>query len=185
MGTRRRTLAALETAASLLVIACATSALGACGGGPEPGAPLGGGGPPGDAAPPAPAPDPAPQSAPSPPAPRPPVRVSFKLDPVLTGGLYMGERWVSPPVFQAAAQTGSTFRVEARAEVVGGSAAPFTWAPSDPDAVAVSPQGGRHVEILVSRPGRSAHSVSAGADSTSLAIDAVQADGRWLVTFSE
>jgi hypothetical protein len=113
--------------------------------------------------------------------PRPTPRVSFKLDPVLTSGVYMGERWVSPPVFQAAAQTGSAFHVAARVEV----GEPVTWSPSDPGAVSVSPAGDRQVEIAVVHPGRSTLTVAAGADSNILTIDAVHQDGRWLVTFSE
>jgi hypothetical protein len=37
----------------------------------------------------------------------------------------------------------------------------------------------------VHHPGRSALTVSVGAESTTLTIDAVHRDGRWLVTFSE
>jgi hypothetical protein len=41
------------------------------------------------------------------------------------------------------------------------------------------------VEIAVHRPGRGALSVTAGAQSTTLTIEAVHEGGRWLVTFSE
>jgi hypothetical protein len=178
MGARRRALAALRLAASRGVLAGAAAALVACGpdGGANPG-PAAGGAPPEPAAP-VPAPAPAP-------APRPPVRIAFKLDPALTGGAYLGERWVSPPVFEAAAQTGAAFRVEARVEAPADGAAPVTWTPSDPGAVSVSPADGRRVEIAVRRPGRAALSVTAGAHSTTLAIEAVHEGGRWLVTFSE
>jgi hypothetical protein len=181
MGAGRRALAALRLAASVGLLAGASAALVVCGpdGGAGPGPAAGD--PPQEPAAPAPSAEPAP---PPPPA-RPPLRVSFKLDPVLTGGAYMGERWVSPPVFQAAAQEGSTFRVEARAEVAGDPNAAFTWTPSDPDAVSASPAGGGRVELAVSRPGRSTLTVAAGAEATTLTIDAIHEDGRWLVTFSE
>jgi hypothetical protein len=184
MGARRRTLAARELVASLSAIAAAV-ALGACGpgDGAEPGAPPDGAAPQ-DGAAPAPPPQAVPDPEPSPPPARPPVRVSFKLDPALTSGVYMGERWVAPPVFQAAAQTGGTFRQEARVEV-GGSGAFATWTPSEPDSVSVSATAGPQVEIAVFRPGRSALTVSLGGESTTLTIDAVHRDGRWLVTFSE
>jgi hypothetical protein len=114
------------------------------------------------------------------------VRVAFKLDPALTRGAYLGDRWVSPPVFQAAAQTGSTFRVDARVErAPAGPAEDATWTAGDGDAVAVAPAQGRQVEIAVSRPGRSTLTVVAGGDATVLTVDAVHAEGRWFVTFSE
>jgi hypothetical protein len=177
MGARRRALAALRLAASRGVLAGAAAALVACGpdGGADPGQA-------GAGALPEPA---APAPAPGPPAPRPAVRIAFRLDPALTGGAYLGERWVSPPVFEAAAQTGAVFRVEARVEAPADRASPVTWTPSDPGAVSVSPADGRRVEIAVHRPGRGALSVTAGAQSTTLTIEAVHEGGRWLVTFSE
>lgn len=177
MDARGRALAALRAAAWLGVLACAGPALVGCGGG-EGEAPSGG-------AAPGPQEPSAPPDAPAPaqPAPRPTVRVAFKLDPALTGGVYMGERWVSPPVFRAAAQQGSVFRVEARVERPDGTAA--TWTPSDPDAVAALPATGRQVELVISRPGHSALTVRVGEHATTLAVEGVHQDGRWLVTFSE
>jgi hypothetical protein len=186
MGPRGRAFAALRAAASLVLLGSLATAA-ACGGGdgggdPGPAAGEAGGAP---VAPAAPGPSPDAPSAP-PPAPRPAVRVAFKLDAVLTRGVYMGERWVAPPVFEAAAQAADVFRQEARIErAPAGAVADATWNASDAGAVAVSPTAGREVAISVSHPGRSTLTVAVGADSTVLTVDAVLADGRWLVTFSE
>ncbi len=45
------------------------------------------------------------------------IHVSFKLDPGLTRGTYMGERWISPPSYDSV-QTGGTYTVEVRARVL-------------------------------------------------------------------
>ena len=189
MRTRGRTSAALARTALLMVTAAAAALLAACGpdGGDDP-APVG----PQQPSPQQPtSPDPsAPGSGPTfaPPAP-PAFRVAFLLDPRLADGLSMGERWVSPPVFRAAAQTGATFTVEARVEGLAAfgrwrRTQFVAWTPSDPDAVSVAPPGKQHVVITVARPGQSTLTVAAGAKSTVLTIDAVQADGVWQVSIA-
>jgi hypothetical protein len=183
MAARRRALGALCIAS---IIGLAVTSAAGCGGsdGAEPA-------PSQSATPPAPAgssPSPGPGAAPAEPAPpseRPAVRVSFKLDPALTAGVYLGERWVSPPVFQALPQGGDAFHVEARAEAPGLSGAPVTWTASDAGAVAVAPADSPQVKITISRPGRVALTVRVGAESTTLDIEAAQASGLWQVTFSE
>jgi hypothetical protein len=51
--------------------------------------------------------------------------------------------------------------------------------------VAATPSAGRQVEIAVSRPGQSTLTVTVRGESTVLTVDALHADGKWLVTFSE
>jgi hypothetical protein len=109
--------------------------------------------------------------------------VSFKLDPRLTDGVYMGERWVSPATFHAATQVGSTFSNAARVEHA--SHAPAEWTPSDPGAVAVAPASGRQVEITVLRPGRSTLTVTVGEDAAIVTVDAAHTNGTWVVTFRQ
>jgi hypothetical protein len=114
------------------------------------------------------------------------VRVSFKLDPRLTDGVYMGERWVSPATFHAATQTGSAFSNEARVEhAAGGSPASATWTASDPAAVGIAPASGRQVQITVFRPGRSTLTVTVGEDAAILTVDAAHTNGTWVVTFRQ
>lgn len=102
------------------------------------------------------------------------ITVSFKLDPRLTKGLYMGERWVSPPTYTGG-QQGNEFTVEARAHgrAKGGlvDISP-RWIPSDPDMVAVSPGRGRDVKITVQRAGESTLEVASQEVSKKLSIKA-------------
>ena len=106
------------------------------------------------------------------------ITVSFKLDPRLTKGLYMGERWVSPPVYQPAVQEGKTLTVEARAHGVDakGNKMKITpkWTPSDPGMVAVTPGEGSDVKIVVKRAGKSTLKVAAPGVSKELSIKATE-----------
>jgi hypothetical protein len=85
------------------------------------------------------------------------IKVSFKLDPRITRGMYMGDRWVSPPTYTAAAQAGKEITIDARVEGLdpGGKlkASTPSWIAEDPDMVLVSPDKGRQVTITVRRAG--------------------------------
>ena len=106
------------------------------------------------------------------------IAVSFKQDPRLTKGLYMGERWVSPPVYQPAVQEGKTLTVEARVHGVDakGNKMKITpkWTPSDPGMVAVTPGEGSEVKIAVKRAGKSTLKVAAPGASKELSIKATE-----------
>jgi hypothetical protein len=80
------------------------------------------------------------------------IHISFKLDPRLTKGLYMGERWVSPPTYTTTLETveAKVAGVDPRGGVRNISA---QWTPSDPEMVTVSPSEGQEVKIAVKRPG--------------------------------
>jgi FKBP-type peptidyl-prolyl cis-trans isomerase FklB len=73
------------------------------------------------------------------------IKMSFKLDPRLTRGRYMGDRWVSPPTYTGVRQEGKEYAVEARAEGLDAKGRPMRispeWIPSDPGMVTVSPAG--------------------------------------------
>jgi len=106
------------------------------------------------------------------------IAVSFKQDPRLTKGLYMGERWVSPPLYQPAVQEGKTLTVEARVHGVDAKGnkmkiAP-TWTPSDSEMVTVTPGEGSDVKIAVKRAGKSTLKVSAPGVSKELSIKATE-----------
>jgi hypothetical protein len=106
------------------------------------------------------------------------IAVSFKQDPRLTKGLYMGERWVSPPLYQPAVQEGKTLTVEARVHGVDakGNKMKITpkWTPSDPGMVAVTPGEGSEVKIAVKRAGKSTLNVAAPGVSKELSIKATE-----------
>lgn len=87
------------------------------------------------------------------------INISFKLDPRLTRAQYMGDRWVSPPIFTSTLQMGTELTVQARAKGLdgGGRLMAITpeWIPSDPGMVTVSPDRGGEVKIIVKRAGES------------------------------
>jgi FKBP-type peptidyl-prolyl cis-trans isomerase len=102
------------------------------------------------------------------------INVSLKLDPRLTRGLYMGDRWVSLPYTQVG--EGKEVTVEARAEGVDDKGKPVgvspEWTPADPAMVTVAPGEGKQVKITALRPGESSLRVSSQGVSRELAVHA-------------
>lgn len=74
------------------------------------------------------------------------VQVAFKLDPRLTRGIYMGERWVTPSTYTQL-QEGEQMTIAAR------SSSPAIWQPADAAMVTVSPSSGSEVTITVHQVG--------------------------------
>jgi hypothetical protein len=113
------------------------------------------------------------------------MKVSFKMESRVTSGLHMGARWVSPPTY-VAMQEGNLFTVQARAHGVdaGRAIRDPTWLPSEPDMVAVTPDHGSEVEIVVLREGRSTLTVTEGGARKRLTVKAVQQAGVWRVDIS-
>ncbi len=103
------------------------------------------------------------------------IKVSFQLDPRLTRGLYMGDRWVSPPTYVGAAGQDT---VMVRAEVLDARGNPTgispEWVPADPEMVDVSPRQGKEVKITVRRAGQSALRVATPGFSRELTIKAAE-----------
>ena len=116
------------------------------------------------------------------------IQVSFKVDPRITKGLYMGERWVSPPTY-ASAQEGNQFTVDAKAQGVNAQGKPVDimpeWTPADPDMVRVTPAEGRAVKITVQRTGQSSLEVASLGFSKQLTVDARQRAGAIFVELSQ
>jgi hypothetical protein len=106
------------------------------------------------------------------------LEFSFRLDPRLTSGVHLGNRWVSPRTYTRTGDSKSV-TVEARARVVG--APPqrrhVAWAASEPDMVEVSPELGDEVKLTVWRPGESRVLVSAGGASGTLIVRAAEVQG--------
>jgi hypothetical protein len=117
------------------------------------------------------------------------IQIAFKLDPRLTSGLYMGERWVLPPIYGPIAQPGSTFIVEARAYQIDSKGEPWQispeWIPADPDMVAVSPGRGHEVTLTVQRAGETSLRVTSGRMSKTLSIKATYQNGAIRVEISQ
>jgi hypothetical protein len=99
------------------------------------------------------------------------IRIVYQLDPRLTSGLYMGERWVTPPTYIRMGQ-GKECIFEVRVEGTNVKGNPIKvnaqWSASDPDMVTIVPSTvpnskGRQFKITVRRPGECSLKVSAGA----------------------
>ena len=103
------------------------------------------------------------------------IEVAFKLDPSITRGMYMGDRWVSPPTYTGV-KSGQEMTVEARATGRDAKGRPIAinprWIPEDPEMVAVSPGQGKEVKITVRRAGQSSLEVAAAGLSKKLTIKA-------------
>ncbi len=110
------------------------------------------------------------------------IKVYFKLDPELTRGLYLGDRWVSPRTYTSVLQPGKQATVEARTEGQDARGRRLIrylsaeWLPADPDMVTVSPGPGNEVRIIVHHAGESAVEVKSGEISTTLSIRATYRD---------
>lgn len=94
-------------------------------------------------------------------------RIAFKLDPRLTSGLYMGERWVSPNTYTQLSDGGGRLAVAAR------SSTPVQWQATDAGVVTISPATGSEVILTVNHAG--ATTVAAG--SKYLAVKATETAG--------
>jgi len=106
---------------------------------------------------------------------RPRLAVAFQLDPGVTGGIFLGTRWVSPPSWFFA-QPGKQYVVHAKAQDIDDSGNRVdldgSWSVSDPQMVAISRGQDGVVTITVREPGDSDMTVSAGQDSKLLHVHA-------------
>jgi len=118
----------------------------------------------------------------------PALNVSFKLDPRITRGMYMGERWVSPPTYTTA-QAGKEITVDARVDGLDAAGklagASPVWKAEDLDMVRVSPGHGRQVKITVRRSGESVLSVTCGKAIRKLTVKAITRDNITQVEISQ
>ena len=135
-------------------------------------------------------PEPGPDPEPPPPESLGGINVSFKLDPRLTQGSYLGDRWVSPPLYTRVQEAGKPLAVDARAHGVDADGRPVEvspeWIAGDATLLDVSPPQGTPVVITVHRVGQTRLDVVAGEVSRSLDV-AVKAHvgGTMLVEISQ
>ncbi|NUS39426.1 MAG: hypothetical protein HOQ02_10440 [Lysobacter sp.] len=115
------------------------------------------------------------------------LAVAFRLDPALTQGIYLGQRWVSPPEFYFA-QPGAQFVVEAKAQDIDarGTRTDVSgdWAASDPEMVAIT----RHADgatLVIRKPGESDLTVRAGRDAKTLHVSAERLPDAMRVRISQ
>lgn len=114
------------------------------------------------------------QAAAAAPARAPRLVASFRLDPALTQGIQMGDRWVSPPQFYFA-QPGTQFVVQVKAQNVDGRGAHLDvsgdWATTNPEMVAIT-RGADGITLVVREPGESDLTLRAGPDIKTLHVSA-------------
>lgn len=122
----------------------------------------------------------------------PPARIllSFKLDPRLTRGLYMGDRWLSPATFRSTTHAaGKSIAVETRAVIVDARGRRTrlrpAWTVAEPRILSVTPADGNEVVITARRPGTGHVTVSYGPISRTLTVTAIEDRGTWRVEISQ
>ena len=117
----------------------------------------------------------------------PELRIAFRLDPALTRSLYMGERWVSPPVFEFA-QPGDTFTVRAKAQSIGRDGEPGDvsgdWSTGNPAMLAIE-RGHGEVTLVVREPGEADLIVATGAGTRTLHVKATRSADAMRVSFTQ
>jgi hypothetical protein len=119
---------------------------------------------------------------------KPQLAVAFRLDPDLMRGLYLGDRWVSPPSFSFA-QPGKRYVVQAKLQTTDSSGEQIDlsgeWATNNPEMVAITRNDNGEVTIVVRRPGEGNVTVSAGGDSKVLHVHAKQTNDGMEVAITQ
>ena len=104
------------------------------------------------------------------------LTVALRLDPTLTQGLFMGDRWVAPADFYFA-QPGTVFVVQAKAQHRDGRGERHdfagSWNATNPRMVAIQ-RDARAVTLEIRQPGDSDITVSAAGQTLVLHVHAVQ-----------
>lgn len=112
------------------------------------------------------------------------IEVSFLLDPRITRGVYLGERWVSPSTYgfrDSRSVSVKTNGLDARGKQV--NIDPL-WR-GDPEMLAVTPSRGAKVTITVLKEGQSDLLVTAAGASKRLRVKAAREAGTWHVLISD
>ena len=101
------------------------------------------------------------------------IYVSFKLDPRITQGMYMGDRWVSPSTYTRVGE-GKTCIIEAIASVFDDKGKPISvnpeWIADDEKMVTILPVKGNLVKITVNSAGQSSLRVIYGGNTKKMVV---------------
>ncbi len=107
------------------------------------------------------------------------ILISYRIDPWLVSGNYVGGLWVSPPVFGPVSQGGTAFTVQVRAEGLDaqGQIVPISpqWTSATPASATVSPTQASMVTLTVQRTGQSIIQVASQGVTKALVINATSA----------
>jgi hypothetical protein len=116
------------------------------------------------------------------------IKVFFKLDPSITRGMYMGDRWVSPSTHYAVKE-GAKVVVEVRAHGLDGQGRQVdispVWEAEDPAMMTISPDKGSKVELTITRPGKSELRVAFGGITKRLPVRAWHQDNAMHVEITQ
>jgi hypothetical protein len=103
------------------------------------------------------------------------IQVVYKLDPRLTGGVHMGERWVSPPIYDIISDR-SKYTIEARVEGIAADGSRTViaaeWTAADQNLVTVKPTYDNMVSIHITGQGNTSLQISAGGFAKTLDLAA-------------
>ena len=117
------------------------------------------------------------------------VQVFYKLDPRLTRGLYLGERWVSPPTYAIVVADGVPYTVDARVEILDGNGqtlfADAEWIVENPEMVTVSPTQANEFKITIQRGGQSTLRITTPDATKTLSVKARYQNNALLVEVSQ
>jgi len=117
------------------------------------------------------------------------IRISFKLDPRLSGSTYGGERWIVATPFTSVAQVGTQATVEAKVEGVAQNGAPVRasveWTPADLDMITVASGENSQVKIIVHHAGESKLTVASNGVTKQLLVKAKRVGNATQVEISQ
>jgi len=117
------------------------------------------------------------------------IRISFKLDPRLSGSTYGGERWIVATPFTSVAQVGTKATVEAKVEGVAQNGAPVRasveWTPADPEMITVASGENSQVKITVHHAGESKLTVASNGVTKQLLVKAKSVGNATQVEISQ
>jgi FKBP-type peptidyl-prolyl cis-trans isomerase FklB len=117
------------------------------------------------------------------------LRISFKLDPRLSGPTYGGDHWIVSSPFTSVAQVGTQATVEAKVDGVAKNGAPVRaaaeWTPADPEMITVAPAENSQVKITVHHAGESKVTVASNGVSKQLLVKAKRVGNATQVEISQ
>ena len=119
---------------------------------------------------------------------KPVVAVAFRLDPNLTRGMFLGERWVSPPSFFFA-QPGTQYVAQGKAQYVDafGERANVAadWSTTDPGMIALTRHASGDATIVVLHPGDGGFTVATRYGTKRVQVHARRAGDGMQVDFRQ
>ena len=115
------------------------------------------------------------------------IKISFKMNPSITQGTYVGDRWISPPYYNV--EEGKEITVEAVAKGLTAQGKLINinavWQSSNPAMITISPNKGVKVELTILKEGKSELKVTFEGISKKLPVKAWYKDNAIHVEISQ